>query len=64
MAKRTTKMSELVGVRFLPEQFDAIEQWRREQPKIPQRPEAIRILVEEGLASFKRKGEKPAKGKK
>lgn len=55
MAKETSKMTELVGVRLSAELFEAIEQWRREQPKIPTRPDAIRDLVEEGLASYRRK---------
>jgi hypothetical protein len=55
MAKRTTKMSELVGVRFTADKIDEIEEWRRVQPKIPSRTDAIRALIDEGLASFKRK---------
>jgi hypothetical protein len=58
MAKRTQKMSELVGVRFTAEKIDEIEEWRRVQPVIPSRTDAIRALVDEGLASFKRKLEK------
>lgn len=51
-------MSELVGVRFTAEKIDEIEEWRRVQPVIPSRTDAIRALVDEGLASFKRKLEK------
>lgn len=28
-----------------------IEEWRRKQPRIPNKSEAIRILIEKGLAS-------------
>jgi hypothetical protein len=61
------KMSELVGVRFTADKISEIEEWRRLQPVIPSRTDAIRALVDEGLASHKRKaaekGEKP-KGRK
>jgi hypothetical protein len=57
-------MSELVGVRFEPDLFNQIEEWRRQQARIPQRPEAIRALVVKGLAASKteaeRKGRKPS----
>jgi hypothetical protein len=61
MAKRTSKMSELVGVRFTAEKLMEIEEWRRVQPVIPSRTDAIRALVDEGLASFKRKVDKQGK---
>jgi hypothetical protein len=61
MAKRTSKMSELVGVRFTVEKLKEVEEWRRVQTVIPSRTDAIRALVEEGLASFKRKLEKKGK---
>jgi hypothetical protein len=61
MAKRTSKMSELVGVRFTAEKLMEIEEWRRLQPIIPNRTDAIRALVDEGLASFRRKTEKKGK---
>jgi Arc/MetJ-type ribon-helix-helix transcriptional regulator len=66
MPKRNQKMSELVGVRFTAEKLDEIEEWRREQPgKIPNRTDAIRALIDEGLASYKRRAaEKPGKGRK
>ena len=56
-------MTELVGVRFEPDLFNQVEEWRRQQARIPQRPEAIRKLVEKGLAAFKAEAEKP-KGRK
>jgi hypothetical protein len=55
MAKRTTKLSELVGLRLTVDKIDEIEEWRRAQPKIPSRTDAIRELIDEGLASFRRK---------
>jgi hypothetical protein len=58
MTKGITKMTELVGLRFTAEKLDEIEHWRRAQPgKIPNRTDAIRTLIDEGLASFKRKNE-------
>jgi hypothetical protein len=63
MPKRTQKMSELVGVRFTAEAISEIEEWRRLQPVIPSRTDAIRELVREGLASYRRKAEKSEKPK-
>jgi hypothetical protein len=31
--------------------FEEFEDWRREQPKIPSRSEALRLLLERGLAA-------------
>lgn len=31
--------------------FERIEEWRRKQPKIPSKSEAIRLLVEKALAA-------------
>jgi hypothetical protein len=45
----------LIGIRWHEPQVDAIDNWRREQPDLPTRPEAIRRLVEFALR---------AKGKK
>jgi hypothetical protein len=57
-------MSELVGVRFTAEAISEIEEWRRLQAVIPSRTDAIRELVREGLASYRRKAaEKAADGK-
>jgi hypothetical protein len=55
MPKRTTKMSELVGVRFTPDAIGEIEEWRRLQRVIPSRTDAIRELVREGLESYRRR---------
>jgi hypothetical protein len=62
MAKRTSKMSEQVGLRLEPDLFQAIEEWRREQrPVIPGRTDAIRELVRAGLEAYR--GKLPKKGK-
>jgi hypothetical protein len=54
MAKgKAAKMTELVGVRFTAEALHAIEEWRRQQPVIPSRTDAIRALVQKGLAASK-----------
>jgi len=58
MAKRTAKMTELVGVRFTNEAIREIEEWRRQQPVIPSRTDAIRELVRKGLAASKAEAEK------
>ncbi len=58
MAEKADKMTELVGVRFTPEAISEIEEWRRQQVVIPSRTDAIRELVREGLASYKRKADK------
>jgi hypothetical protein len=48
--------SELLCVKLDDKRFDRIEDWRRQQPgKIPNRTDAIRALIDEGLASFKRR---------
>ena len=49
---------ELVGVRFTSEAIREIEEWRRQQPVIPSRADAIRELVRKGLATFKAEAEK------
>lgn len=43
--------SEAVNVRFLRETLLQIDNWRKDQPDIPTRPEAVRRLVEKGLDS-------------
>ena len=45
----------LVGVRFTFEKLNEIEAWRRRQPKMPSRGDAIRHLVRQGLASVRAK---------
>jgi len=58
MAKRTIKMTELVGVRFTNEAIREIEEWRRRQPVIPSRTDAIRELVRRGLVATGPEAEK------
>jgi len=40
---------ELIGVRCQAELLEAIDEWRRKQPDLPNRPEAMRRLVEQAL---------------
>jgi hypothetical protein len=47
--KRAPVTGELVGVRVQPAMAKQLDDWRREQPDLPGRPEAIRRLVEIGL---------------
>jgi hypothetical protein len=49
--KRPAQTGELVGVRFQPDPLAALDEWRRRQADLPSRAEAIRRLVELGLAS-------------
>ena len=39
-----------VMVRLLPDQAQKLDQWRKRQPEKPGRPEAIRRLIDQGLA--------------
>jgi hypothetical protein len=39
----------LVGTRFQPDLLEAIDLWRKAQPDLPTRPEAVRRLVELGM---------------
>jgi hypothetical protein len=47
--KRAPVTGDLVGVRVQPDMAKQIDDWRRGQPDLPGRPEAIRRLVELGL---------------
>jgi metal-responsive CopG/Arc/MetJ family transcriptional regulator len=47
--KPTTGKGTLVGVRLHAEILRAIDDYRRTQPDLPSRPEAIRRLIEECL---------------
>jgi hypothetical protein len=47
--KRPPQRGELVGTRFQPDLLQLIDEWRREQPDPPTRPEAIRRLVSKAL---------------
>jgi hypothetical protein len=48
--KRPPETGTLIGTRLQPAALNALDNWRRSQPNIPSRPEAIRRLVEKGLA--------------
>jgi hypothetical protein len=60
------KMTEQIGVRLEEELLAEVEAWRNQIRPRPSKSAAVRELMIEGLASFKRKadGEKPAKGGK
>jgi hypothetical protein len=47
--KRAKQTGEMVATRVQPELLEQIDKWRREQPDLPTRPEAIRRLVLRGL---------------
>jgi metal-responsive CopG/Arc/MetJ family transcriptional regulator len=55
--KRPSITGELIGVRLQPNPLAKLDTWRRQQDDIPNRPEAIRRLVERAL-------EEPAKVRK
>jgi hypothetical protein len=40
---------DLIGVRCQAELLAAIDEWRRKQPDLPNRPEAMRRLIEQAL---------------
>jgi hypothetical protein len=42
-----------IGTRWPPEIVRLVDEWRREEPDLPGRPEAIRRLVELGLKAKK-----------
>ena len=54
--KEAEKMAQLM-IRAAPDMIARIDEWRRVQPDLPNRAEAVRRLVEIGLVS-KPKGEK------
>jgi hypothetical protein len=62
MPKRNRKMTNLVAVRLDDRQLDAVNEWRRKQTDPPTRAEAIRQLMEIGLAHVAADGK--AKGRK
>jgi hypothetical protein len=51
---RTTGVGTQIGMRWQGPELKAIDEWRREQTDLPTRPQAIRRLVEAGLAAPKR----------
>jgi len=46
---RATTTGTLVGTRFQPDLLEAVDLWRKAQPDLPTRPEAVRRLVELGM---------------
>jgi hypothetical protein len=46
---RPKQTGTFIGTRVQPELLKQLDDWRREQPDIPTRPEAIRRLVVKGL---------------
>jgi hypothetical protein len=44
--KRPKQTGLLVGTRLQPELLSRLDEWRRDQPDLPTRPEAIRRLIE------------------
>jgi hypothetical protein len=49
--KRPKQAGLLVATRVQPELLKQIDEWRRGQPELPTRPEAIRRLVVKGLGN-------------
>jgi hypothetical protein len=49
--RRATETGTLVGTRFQSELLEAIDGWRKLQVDLPTRPEAVRRLVELGMAA-------------
>lgn len=43
------KREHLLSIRLTDEELRAIDEWRRKQPTIPSRPQAVRELVRRGL---------------
>jgi len=58
-----TTLSIMERTRLTAEAISEIEEWRRQQPIIPSRTDAIRELVRKGLAASKAEAEK-REGKK
>lgn len=46
---RATTTGTLVGTRFQSDLLEAVDLWRKAQPDLPTRPEAVRRLVELGM---------------
>jgi hypothetical protein len=47
--RRPAQTGEMVATRIQPELLKRLDAWRREQPDLPTRPEALRRLTEEAL---------------
>jgi hypothetical protein len=61
--KQPKRKKRLRGVRLNPSVVEDVEDWRRTQPEIPSRSEAIHKLLELGLAAERENyadGERPA----
>ena len=54
--------TERLEMRAKPEWLAAIDEWRRRQPTIPSRTEAVRQLVELGLRAAQQQPAEKAKG--
>jgi hypothetical protein len=48
---RPGQIGEMVSTRVQPEMIKLIDEWRRAQPDLPSRPEALRRLAMKGLGS-------------
>jgi 3-deoxy-D-arabino-heptulosonate 7-phosphate (DAHP) synthase class II len=48
-AKRPDQTGEMVSTRIQPDMLELIDAWRRAQPDLPSRPEALRRLAMRGL---------------
>lgn len=48
-SRRPGQSGKLVGTRLQPEELDALDAWREQQPDKPSRPEAMRRLMMEAL---------------
>jgi hypothetical protein len=47
--KRPKQTGQMVGARIQPDLLKRLDDWRRAQPDLPSRPEALRRLAELGL---------------
>lgn len=47
--KRAEQTGQMVGARIQPELLKRLDEWRRTQPDLPSRPEALRRLAELAL---------------
>jgi hypothetical protein len=47
--RRPGQSGEMVSTRIQPDLMERIDEWRREQPDLPSRPEALRRLAAKGL---------------
>ena len=50
----TDKSHAAVQLRLKSDTFVSLENWRRAQPKIPSRAEAVRLLIEQALGAPER----------